>query len=89
MLQATAKPSPFSAGAGYTITATGGAPPYQFVPAPSPPNPPGVVVSVIGNSAVVMVPPDTPEETVVQVDVIDSSPPPGESVTVYNQVSGP
>ena len=72
-MQATADPSPFPAAAGYTITVTGGVPPYDFTAAPSPPNPPGVQITVDGNVATVTVPPDTPSGTTVRVAITDSA----------------
>lgn len=78
-MNATASPSPFSADDSFTITVTGGTPPYTIEAKPSPPNPPGVVVDE-GPPIRVTVPPDTPSGTRVQVVVTDSSTPPAQAV---------
>ena len=83
-MRATASPSPFSAASGFSITVTGGIEPYEFQAYPSPPNPPGVVVTP-GNPASVTVPPGTPPGTMVTVMVTDSSSPP-QTVTVGDRV---
>ena len=74
-MKATATPSPFASAQGFTIAVTGGIEPYEFTPAPSPPNPPGVVI-LLGPPVGVMVPVSTPPGTTVTVIVTDSSMPP-------------
>ena len=72
-LHATATPNPFTPGQGFTITVTGGTPPYTFQPKASPPNPPGVTYHVDGNTCFVDVPVGTAENTWVYVDISDSA----------------
>ena len=74
-LRARVNPMPFPVQDGYVIEVSGGIPPYTFTAEPSPPNPPGVTITVEGNEAHVMVPPNTPPGTVVYVNVGDSSSP--------------
>jgi hypothetical protein len=74
----TCQPDPFPAPAGFQILVTGGHPPYEYEPKPSPPNPPGVKVSPTGY---VTVPPGTPPDTTVEVDVSDSSVPTPQTAT--------
>ncbi len=85
-MNAYPSPRPFSAATGYTIQAVGGTAPYEFVAAPSPPNPAGVQVDGSGNPATVTVPSNTPSGTMVYVQVTDSSTPP-QSVMVQNMVA--
>ncbi len=75
-LTAQANPNPFDPHAGFTVTADGGTPPYQFVAPPPPDNPPGVTITPGTNTAHVMVPPHTPSGTQVKIRVLDSSDPP-------------
>jgi hypothetical protein len=84
-VNAVASPNPFPVGAGFSVAASGGSPPYAFAAAPSPPNPPGVVVSTQGDGAFVTVPPGTPSGTSVQVVVSDSANPPSQ-VTATSKV---
>lgn len=79
-LQATAQPNPFTPGQGYTITVTGGIPPYSFQPLPVPPNPEGVTVTPDGNTCRVDVPVGTAGDINVYVEIKDSSTPP-QSIT--------
>ncbi len=69
-------PGSFTPGLGYVATPTGGTPPYTFVAAPAPPNPPGVTISSNGMSAEIDCPPNTPPRTTIHVTVYDSSQPP-------------
>ena len=75
-MTATAAPSPFPVAYGFTISVTGGTPPYHYVPLPCPPNPPGVT----GIGPWITVPPNTPRGTPVYVQVTDSSTPPQTTV---------
>ena len=75
-MQLNASPDPFEPDEGYTITITGGTPPYQAHPKPSPPNPPGVEVSVNGNEVTVTFNDPVSPGTTVEVGVTDSSSPP-------------
>ncbi len=84
-MQANPSPVPFSALTGFSITASGGTPPYLFIPLPSPPNPPGVVVDVLTNPGHITVPEDTPPGTVIYVNVVDSAMP-AQAVLVQNVV---
>ena len=81
-MKVTLTPEPFDPAQGYTIQVSGGTPPYAFLPAPVPPNPPGVTVQVNGNTATVGVPPGTPPGTQVEVEVSDSSKPKQHAHTV-------
>ena len=76
------RPNPFDPAGGFEIYVEGGDPPYEFIPEPDPPNPPGVVVAPQGNTAHVDVPPSTPSGTDVYITVRDSSGPPPREVTV-------
>lgn len=82
-MQAVAHPNPFDPNLGYEIDVTGGKEPISFVPAPSPPNPPGVEVEPNGTTAHVSVAPPVPPGTTVVVVVTDSSKP-AQSVPVTN-----
>ncbi len=79
-LTAQADPDPFDPNVGFTVTAHGGTPPYDFVALPPPDNPPGVVVTPGPNNAHVMVPPNTPPGTPIKIRVLDSSNPPQHTV---------
>ena len=86
-LQATAQPNPFPVEDGFTVAVTGGVPPYTFTPLPAPPDPPGVVISHVGPELVeVSVPPGTPSQSFVGVQVTDSSQPP-QTVRVGSKVA--
>ena len=74
-MQATSSPSPCPRGQSYTVTASGGVPPYAFQVAPSPPNPPGVEIEVDGSVATVTFPPGTAPQSQVSIAVYDSGDP--------------
>ncbi len=76
-------PKPFPVSSGYTITVSGGTPPYTFT---APPNPPGITLEPDGNTCKVNVPTDTPTGTNVNVGVSDSSNPP-QTARSQNTVS--
>ncbi len=88
-LQVSVNNNPFlpgtGEGEGFTITVTGGEPPYHFGAFASPPNPPGVVITPNGNTCHVTCPAGTPSGTMVRVHVSDSATPPnrkaGKSTT--------
>jgi hypothetical protein len=84
-MQAKVSPSPFPAASGFTITPSGGTPPYTATPLPSPPNPPGVIVNN-GPPITVTVPPSTEPGTMIYIRVCDSSVPP-DCITVTNTVA--
>jgi hypothetical protein len=82
-MQVTQRPTPFTPGLGYLVKVAGGTPPYQILPAPSPPNPPGVTVNqTTANSAEVDAPTSTPPNTQIYVEVRDSSQPPNTTTIV-------
>jgi len=72
-MNATANPSPCSPGSYYTVTASGGVAPYSYALAGSPPNPPGVVLTIVAGEARVFVPAGTPSGSVVTVVATDSA----------------
>lgn len=85
-MQVVAQPSPCSVGYIYSITPSGGSAPYTFQLIASPPNPPGLQMSVQNGVAHVQVPAGTASGTNIVVMVHDSSSPP-QSVQSTNTVS--
>ena len=84
-MRAHVQPNPFPVATGYEITVTGGVPPYTFAAVDSPPNPPGVTVTQIGDMAHVSVPSGTPQGTKVYVDVSETGTTP-QTVRTMNTV---
>ena len=85
-IQTTENPSPVDAGSSYTITASGGTPPYTFDDSNLPP---GVTLSVTGaDSAEVNVASTVPAGTTITVPVSDSSTPVEEGSS-RNRVRNP
>ena len=72
-MYATANPSPVPPGSYYTVTAGGGVAPYSFALGGSPPNPPDVVLTIVGGEARVFVPAGAPLGSVVTVIATDSA----------------
>ena len=76
LVQTVAQPSPCSAGYTYQITPSGGSAPYTFQLIASPPNPPGLQLSVPNGVAHVQVPAGTTSGASIVVVVTDSGTPP-------------
>jgi hypothetical protein len=87
-MQVSVDPSPVPPGEPYKVTASGGVPPYQYELQSSPPNPPGLTLTVHDGVATVTVPPTTPPGTVILVGVSDSGHPPAGTMAA-NQVGRP
>ena len=85
-IQTHESPSPVNAGDSYTITASGGTPPYTFDDSNLPA---GVTLTVTGtDSAEVNVDASVAGGTMINVPVQDSSTPPEEGTSV-NRVRNP
>ena len=82
MLQIEQVPQPFTAGLGYTVTPSGGTPPYHFLVVQSPPNPAGVSITYDDMTAQVDVPAGTPSATKVYILVSDSAEPPNTRTAI-------
>lgn len=74
-MQVQSSPSPCPPGSTYRVQAAGGTLPYTFLRMPSPPNPPGVELEVVGGVAHVWVPAGTPPGSQISVAVVDSGTP--------------
>ena len=55
-MQVITDPNPFDGPVGFVIQVQGGKPPYDYDPAPSPPNPPGVQITPQNGTALVQLP---------------------------------
>jgi len=85
-MQLSTTPRPCPAGNTYQITASGGTAPYDYTLIASPPNPPGLTITVVNGVASVTIPSGTPQGTPIFVAVTDSSSPP-QTGTSTNQTS--